>query len=110
MSKEEAQDMTLRELVRHNLTMLEQVKKEADDRTRMLYDISGDIRVFAEQNKSHAKYIIDNSRDIRDLKVAHNNLKETQDNTSGAVKLAAWLGGIGGISGLGALFINWLKH
>lgn len=109
MSEKEAEDLSLRELVRHSLNMLEQQKKDSDVRAELLYNISGDMKVFAEQHKTHTQHIIDNAKKIFDLDQAQKTLKETQDTMNGAVTFAKWFAGIGGFAGIVAAILNWFK-
>ena len=57
MSDQEANDMTLRELVRHSLNMLEQQREDNDKRTEMLYSIVGDMKAFCNVFKTNKSTI-----------------------------------------------------
>ena len=109
MSEQEAQNTPLRELVRHSLTMQEQQREDSLELTKMVYSIAGDMKAYTAEHKNHAQYIIDNANAILKIQNEMKTYQSDKDMILGASKLVTWLGGIGGLCGIGAFLLHLFK-
>ena len=106
MSEDETKDLSLRELVRHSLSMQEDQRKDNAELTKLVYGIAGDMKVYNEQHLNLTQHIIDGRKDIGDCQKDIDKYKADRNKIIG---MSWWGAALGTLGGIGELILHFLK-
>lgn len=106
MSEDESKDLSLRELVRHSLTMQEQQRIDNVELTKVVYNIAGDMKVYNEQHANIIQHLIDSKKDIGDCQTDIDKYKADRNKIIG---MSWWGAALGTLGGIGELILHFFK-